>query len=80
MVATLMWDFLAPLIIIKMINCTSGAVLCGIYKVFTLSTIEVVTWLLLTGNQLQVQSVTVAIGESFTSKIEYLVDVVSMTG
>ena len=43
MVAALMWDFLVPLIIIKMINCTSGAVLCGIYTVFILSTIEVGT-------------------------------------
>ena len=43
MVAALMWDFLVPLIIIKMINCTSGAVLCGIYTVFTLGTIKVST-------------------------------------
>jgi len=41
MVAALMWDLLVPLITIKVINCTSGAVLCGIYTVFTLSTIWV---------------------------------------
>ena len=45
MVAALMWDLLVPLITIKVINCTSGAVLCGIYTVFTLGTIKVSTWL-----------------------------------
>ena len=87
MVAALMWDLLVPLITIKVINCTSGAVLCGIYTVFTLSTIWVGRWLPETKNQLQIQSGTLiqsgtfAVGESFTSKIEYyLMDVVSMTG
>ena len=75
-----MWDLLVPWITIKVINCTSGAVLCGIYTVFTLLTIWVRRWLPSTKNQLQVHSGTVAFGEPFTSTIEYLMDVVSMTG
>ena len=74
-------------IIVKMIERTSGAVqrtsgavLCGIYTVFTLLTIWVRRWLPSTKNQLQVHSGTVAFGEPFTSTIEYLMDVVSMTG
>ena len=80
MLVTCAENTLLSTIIVKMIERTSGAVLCGIYTVFTLSTIWVGRWLPSTKNQLQVQSGTVAFGEPFTSTIEYLMDVVSMTG
>ena len=88
MLVTCAENTLLSTIIVKMIERTSGAVqrtsgavLCGIYTVFTLSTIWVGRWLPETKNQLQIHSGTFAVGESFTSKIEYyLMDVVSMTG
>ena len=80
MLVTCAENTLLSTIIVKMIERTSGAVLCGIYTVFTLLTIWDGRWLPSTKNQLQVHSGTVAFGEPFTSTIEYLMDVVSMTG